>query len=144
MELIHLQFVIFLSLIVLLSAKLISWLFFTEKVIRNIEYGKQVLSPANSLIVTVITALVYIGGFIYAELSYFWLFASILTFFSAFIIYGQALTHSKSEGMDTELSLALQPEVLEKRIKSKRKQSIGPIVIIIVWVYAWHNVLFNT
>ena len=144
MESIYLQRTIFITLIILLSIKIIRSVFFAEKVVRDNAYGKQFLSPINSVILTLCTALTYVGGFIYAELSYFWLFASVLTFFSAFVVYGQAKMHSEQQGMDTEISLALQPEELAAEIKSKKKQFIGPLLIIIVWVFAWRNVLFNT
>jgi len=144
MESIYLQSAIFVSLIILLAIKIIRSIFFAEKVVRDNAYGKQLLSPIKSVILTLCTALAYVGGFIYAELSYFWLFASVLTFFSAFIIYGQAQMHSEHQGMDAEISLALQPEELTAQIKAKKKQFIGPLLIIIVWIFAWRNVLFNT
>lgn len=144
MKSIYLQGVIFSSLIILLSIKIIRSLFFAEKAVRDNAYGRQFLSPVQSVILTLYTALTYVGGFLYAELSYFWLFASVLTFFSAFVVYGQAQMHSDQQGMDAEISLALQPEELAAQIKSKKKQFIGPLLIIIVWFFAWRNVLFNT
>lgn len=139
-----LKLVIFLSLIVLLSTKIIRSLCFTEKVVRDNAYGKQFLSPINSVILALYTALTYAGGFIYANLSYFWLFASVLTVFSAFLVYGPAKMRTEQQGLDTEISLAMRPEELAAQIKSKRKQVAGPLLIITMWVFAWHDVLSGT
>jgi hypothetical protein len=135
---------IFASFVVLLGWKAVLGLVATETVVRNRAYGDVVTKPLKSAVVALLTAIVSFGGYWFAKFSYLWLAVAILNIFVAFLVFGQSRIHDQGVAMDAELALAIDHAQMTAKIRARRWESIGQIIVILAWAYAWHDVLAIT
>ena len=113
----------------------------TKKVIRNRAYGYMAIKPFRASVAAILTAAISFGGYWFAELSYLWLGIAFVNLFTAFLVFGQSCIHDPAVGLDAELSLAMDSTQTARKIRTRRWESLGQIGIILVWIYAWRNVL---
>jgi hypothetical protein len=141
MDISALKFGIFATFVILIGWKAVRGLVATEIVVRNRAYGEVATKPFKSVVVALLMAIVSFGGYWFANFSYLWLAVAIMNMFVAFLVFGQSHLHDRGAAMDAELALAIDRVQMAAKIRARRWESIGQVAIILVWAYAWHDVL---
>lgn len=136
-----LKLAIFASFVLLFGWKALNGIAATQSVVRDRVYGVTATKPIQSVSVALLTAALSFGGYLYAAIPYLWLAVAVINLFVAFLVLGQFKVHDRSAAIDAELALGIDEVAMTKKVRARRCEALGQVVIILIWVYAWHNEL---
>lgn len=132
---------IFAAFFILLGWKAVRGFNATEAVVRDRAYDDVAATPIQAGIQAFVTSAVCFGGYWFAEFPYLWLAIAIINLLVVILVSGKSLVHDQAAGLDAELALSIDKTRMARKIRARRWESVGQFSVILLWVYAWRNVL---